>query len=282
MAVGVVGHVGQGANPLLVDAWQRLGIDASLLDADAAVEGLRGGDVALIRLDVLPTLDGIEPGLERAAELAAAGVRVLNVADALLAVHDKLETARRLQVAGVPHPPTAKLARVDEPLPLAPPLVLKPRFGSWGRDVFRCESERDARRCLAEIRTRSWFERQGVLVQELLPASVRDLRLLVAGAAVVGAATREAAPGEWRTNISLGGRLLPATLSEQAAALALAAVAAVGGDFMGVDLFPDGRGGYVVLELNGAVEFDHSSSLPHRDVYADAAIALGLLDDSEL
>ncbi len=35
-------------------------------------------------------------------------------------------------------------------------------------------------------------------------------------------------------------------------------------------------GGYVVVELNGAVEFDAQYSLPGHDVYGDAAAALGL------
>ena len=46
-------------------------------------------------------------------------------------------------------------------------------------------------------------------------------------------------------------------------------------DLIGVDLLPV-DGGFVVLELNGAVEFDELYSLPGQDVYLDAARALAI------
>lgn len=45
---------------------------------------------------------------------------------------------------------------------------------------------------------------------------------------------------------------------------------------MGVDLLQLQDGQYVVLELNGAVDFDERYSFGGRDVYAEAARALGL------
>src|SRR2546423_5386860 len=65
---------------------------------------LEPGDVALARLDVRPSLEGVEDGIAVLGSLAAYGVRVLNPAGALLACHDKLLTARLLRRAGVPHP----------------------------------------------------------------------------------------------------------------------------------------------------------------------------------
>ena len=52
-------------------------------------------------------------------------------------------------------------------------------------------------------------------------------------------ARASAAPGEWRTNVSLGGRLEPVDPPEEALRLAVAAIAAIGIDFAGVDLLPD-------------------------------------------
>ena len=103
-----------------------------------------------------------------------------------------------------------------------------------------------------------------------------DLRLLVAGGEVVGAAERTAAPGEWRTNRSLGGSVRPVEPHAAACAAGIAAARAVGADAVGVDLLPDG-GGYIVLELNGAVEFDPVYSRSGGDVYADLARAAGLI-----
>jgi glutathione synthase/RimK-type ligase-like ATP-grasp enzyme len=71
-----------------------------VLTPAGALRELRDGDVALGRLDVLPTLDGVDDGLWVLGELEARGVTVLNGAPALLAAHDKLLTARLLRRAG--------------------------------------------------------------------------------------------------------------------------------------------------------------------------------------
>ena len=106
--------------------------------------------------------------------------------------------------AGVPHPATAHVPRRRRPRSIVPPYVVKPRFGSWGRDVFRCESDAELERLLAVAGGRPWFRALGAVVQELVGAGGRDLRLVVAGGAVVGAIERVAQPGEWRTNVALG------------------------------------------------------------------------------
>lgn len=274
----IVAHGTERTSPGLAAAWRRLGIDVELMAPERAVEELGQGDTALFRIDILPTLDGFEPGLGAAPELRFLGVRILNTPWAVLGAHDKLETARRLELAGIPHPRTACVLDPLAPVELEPPLVVKPRYGSWGRDVFRCESEPELRECLAAVRGRPWFRRQGALVQELVPSLSRDLRLVVAGGAVVGAAAREPQPGEWRSNVSLGARLLPAVPDEEATRLGLAAAAAVGGDLVGVDLLPLPAGGYVVLELNGTVDFDERYSLPGTDAYEETARALGLAE----
>jgi RimK family alpha-L-glutamate ligase len=284
LRVGVIGGPRQQTNPELVRAWCAAGIDAVLLSPEEACWRLWAGDVAVIRLDVRESLDGIEPGLRLLDPLRRRGVRVLNRPGALIAAHDKLETARRLRAAGVPHPRWAHVTSPGSAVDLAPPVVVKPRFGSWGRDVFLCESEQQLRRCLKEVRFKPWFLEHGALVQEVVSRATHDLRLIVAGRQVVGAARRNAAPGEWRTNVSLGGSLAHADPDRAQVALAVRAVAAIGMDLAGVDLLPLPDGGHVVLELNGAVDFDGRYSLRGGDAYLDAAAALRLLpaDQTEM
>ncbi|MGZ4335666.1 MAG: ATP-grasp domain-containing protein, partial [Gaiellaceae bacterium] len=194
---------------------------------------------------------------------------------ALLGVHDKFRTARLLSAAGVPHPRTGLLARGLSHSTIRPPLVIKPRYGSWGRDVYRCVNDAALVECLDAIGARTWFERHGAIAQELVPPCGHDLRVVVAGGRVIAAAERVAAPGEWRTNVSLGGRLRPAELSDDVVELARTAAAATGADLVGVDLLPSAQG-YVVLELNGAVDFDQRYAIGGSDVFAAAARALGL------
>ena len=262
----------------LVGCWRRHGLPAEFVTGREALATARPGDVVLGRLDVLPTLDGVEPGLVPLLLLERRGVRVLNPVRGLLAAHDKLRTARLLERARVPHPRTAPLVRGQDPAHFPTPCVVKPRFGSWGRDVFRCDSDADLARCLRELEERPWFRRHGAIVQELVSKSPRDLRVIVAAGRVVGAAERLAAPGEWRTNVSLGGSSRPTRPPEDAAELARTAAAVVGMDLVGVDMLPTTDGGYVVLELNGAVDFDDRYSLGETSVYLDVANALRLTE----
>ena len=275
--VGGVALVGSRANRTsiqLVEAWCDLGVDARLVSGRETV-ALGCDDVALGRLDVLSTVDGVEPGLLDLLLLERRGVPVRNPAAALLAAHDKLRTARLLAAAGIPGPRTGWVRSPGDPLPVPAPLVVKPRFGSWGTDVHRCSTDAEARELLHALGGRSWFRRHGALVQELVRSQGLDLRVLVAGGRVMGAATRTAAPGEWRTNISLGGHKAHADAGPKARELALAAAAALGCDLVAVDLLPL-NGGFVVLELNAAADFDQDYVHPGDDVYEDVARALGL------
>ena len=193
-------------------------------DAAGGARTLRPGDAALGRLDVLPTLDGMDDGLWALGALAARGVVVLNDPPSLLAAHDKLLTARLLRRHGLPHPATGHV-RGGQTAPLFDrPVVLKPRFGSWGSEVYRCDDADALVAALAEVRDTRWYRRHGAIIQDLVPPQGYDLRVLVAAGRVVGAAFRVAAPGEWRTNIALGGVRRPvAEPPREAAALALEA-----------------------------------------------------------
>ncbi|HEU0246298.1 MAG TPA: RimK family alpha-L-glutamate ligase [Gaiellaceae bacterium] len=272
--VGIVGWP-QATNELIVEAWRELGINAGMLSSADARSLLRRNDVAVGRFDVLATLDGVQPGLQVLAELERGGVRVINGVEALMNAHDKLRSARLLIGADLPHPRTVHITSPEQATEIMPPVVVKPRFGSWGTDVFRCETTDDLARMLAAVQSRPWFARHGALVQELVPPAGYDLRLIVASGHVVGATERVVGAGEWRTNVSLGATRRPSRPSAVACDLALSAADVVGAGLVGVDLLPTADG-YVVLELNGAVEFDRAYDIGDSNVFAAAAAALGL------
>jgi RimK family alpha-L-glutamate ligase len=269
MFVGVVAHQQTPTNIALA-----AGPGMQVLPPAEALRVLGEGDVAIGRLDVTPELDGIEVGLWELARLEANGVSVLNRPDTLVAAHDKLATARALEAARVPQPLTAHVTAPSLAVPIQPPVVVKPRFGSWGQDVFLCEDVAALRACLTELAPRTWFSRHGAIVQEFVPSFGRDLRLVVARDTVVGAIQRIAAPGEWRTNVALGATREPVSPPPEACAVALAAARAIEGDLVGVDLIPTPDGGFVVLELNAAVEFNQVYALDDADVFKRTLAAL--------
>jgi [lysine-biosynthesis-protein LysW]--L-2-aminoadipate ligase len=298
MKFAVVAHRRSATNEALVAAARAWGLDSELVDPRKALTSLEPGDVALARLDVREGLDGVESGTGELERLAASGVDVRNPPTSLVVAHDKLLTARALRLAGLPHPHTTLL---NPSLPAAVPelpIVLKPRFGSWGRDVERCTTAEELDAALVRLQRKPWFLEHGALAQELvdprgsgLEAStaeppmpgrkadaavdgrIWDLRLVVAGGSVVGAACRIARGGEWRTNAALGAQVEPVEPPPIAQALALAAARATRVDLVGVDLLPTPNGGFVVLELNGAVDF-RPLYAPQRDVFSDTVAAL--------
>lgn len=262
-------------NARLVAAWRALGIDAVLVTPGVAHDWLGRDDVIVNRLDVAPSLDGIEPGLGIISGLERSGVRIVNRPCSLAAAHDKLETARRLESAHVPQPHSVHVpAGARGVAGVEPPLVLKPRFGSWGTDVMLCRTRGEVDLALEWSRRRRWFRRHGAIAQAYVPHAA-DLRVVVAAGRVIGAIERRPARGDWRTNFSLGGSRRPVVPAMEAADLARAAADAVGADLVGIDLIaaPDG---YIVMEINGAVDFDRLYSLPGRDAYHEAADLLRL------
>jgi RimK family alpha-L-glutamate ligase len=260
------------ATTALVAALADAGATAARVEP-AMAAGLAGpGDIVVGRIDVLPDVSGIAPGLSDLARVAACGATVLNSPSALVAAHDKLVTAERFAERGVPHPKTVHVdGETIRDLDCFP-LVVKPRFGSWGRDVVRVSSRAELEAAAKLFARREWFREHGAIAQEYIDTRT-DLRVLVCCGSVVGAVSRVARPGEWRTNVALGARRRPALPDLAAQAVALAAAAAVDGDLVGVDLLPS-PDGWLALEVNGAPDFNEAYGLNGDDVFARIATLL--------
>jgi RimK family alpha-L-glutamate ligase len=228
MRLAIVANALSPTNRRLVLAARAAGLDTVFLPPRVAERTLGAGDVALGRIDVLPTLDGPEPGLQSLRALEERDVLVLNRAGALFAVHDKLTTALRLAAFGLPHPRTVYVGGAQDGF--AFPVVVKPRFGSWGNEVTLCRDGNALARCFRRIRRQRWFARQGALVQELVAPRGYDLRIVVSAGEIVGAVQRVAAPGEWRTNVALGASRATVVPPPRACELALRAASAFGID----------------------------------------------------
>src|SRR5262249_33814709 len=105
-------------NCALIEAFARQGQEARPARATSLLR-LGEDDLVIGRVDVLATLDGIEPGLPRMRQFERQGVQLLNSPSALCAAHDKLTTALLLGRGGGCEPRPAR--GHDGPLPSAPP-----------------------------------------------------------------------------------------------------------------------------------------------------------------
>jgi len=99
------------------------------------------GHVALLRGELPATLY---------ESLEAAGIFVVNSAAATALAKDKVASAAFFKAIGAYHPHTVVVDWTNSALPLAPPFVLKPRFGKMGRGIKLVETSADWATCLLE------------------------------------------------------------------------------------------------------------------------------------
>ena len=212
--------------------------------------------------------------MDALGQLAASGVVVVNAPRAIEAAVDKYLALCRLQAAGIDVPKTRVCQTPGDALrawqELGGDVVVKPLFGSEGRGLVRVDDDG-----LAE-RTFSLLAQLGsvLYLQEFVPHAGFDLRLLLIGRRVL--AMRRHAVGDWRTNLSRGGRAEPVEIDDELASLAHRAAAAVGARHAGIDVLTGLDGRRYVLEVNAVPGWKGLSSALRTDV---AQLVLNDLED---
>ncbi len=214
------------------------GFDDRLPDA-VFVRCLSGGsfEAVTVRLGILHAL-------------RESGVPVINDARAIERCVDKSMTSFLLARAGIRSPATwvteqrATAHRIVAREAATGPLVLKPLFGSQGRNLRLIASPDDlpdpgAVAGVYYLQRFVGIERDG---------GFRDFRLLVWQGRVVAAMMRHAP--HWITNVKRGGRPVAAVPDHAMHELALRAATAVGTDLAGVDILYDAEDQPTVLEVN--------------------------------
>lgn len=195
------------------------------------------------------------------------GVPVVNAPSAIERCVDKAATTLRLLLAGLPTPPTwtaqdeaAARAIVEAEVLPERPLVLKPLFGAQGKGLLllRGPDELPPPEAVGGL---YYLQRYvgGTSVFE-------DFRVFVVGAEPVAAMRRQGR--SWITNIHQGSTptALPAT--GELADLAMAATAAVGTDYAGVDLIRGPEGRLMILEVNSMPAWQGLQSVTTTDIAA--------------
>jgi ribosomal protein S6--L-glutamate ligase len=228
-----------------------VGIGPEPARVEAGGVDLLGADGVLVRMMPPGSLEQVVFRMDALHRVAAKGVPVLNPPRAVEAAVDKYLTLALLEAAGIPVPPTWAGQSAAEAMAafdaLGGDVVVKPLFGSEGRGLVRISQRELA------WRTFHALERLGAVLylQQVIRHAGYDLRVFVLRGCVLGSMRRHAIPGEWRTNVSLGGHAEPYRLEPVAERLAIEAARAVGAEMAGVDLIPDlDRGRLVVLEVN--------------------------------
>lgn len=210
---------------------------------------LAGFDAALVRTMPAGSLEQVVFRMDVLHAAAAAGMPVMNPPRAVETCVDKYLTNVRVAQAGLPTPATVVCQRADDALAafadLGGDVVVKPLFGAEGRGMVRVSDPDLAWRTFHAIE-----QTRGVIyLQEFVRHPGWDVRAFVLGGRVIGA-MRRTNPGDWRTNVAVGGTAEMYELARPEAELAVRAAAATGAVVAGVDLLVDRHGEWFVIEVN--------------------------------
>lgn len=239
-----------------------LGTTGSAIWSDRPVEPT-SVDIVVPRVGTSVT----ELGCSVVAQFEAMGVPVLNRAEAILRARDKLRSLQLLAAARIQMPTTCVVRSVDELDEAIEhvggiPCVLKLLKGTQGIGVMLAES----REGLESMLQAFWSLGHTVLLQEFVNESRgRDVRAFVVGDKVVGAMRRQAAIGEFRSNIHRGGKGLPLELAEADAKEVLRAARVLGLEVAGVD-YLESDTGPKVIEVNASPGFQGLEAATGRDI----------------
>lgn len=105
-----------------------------------------------------------------------------------------------------------------------------------------------------------------ILVQEFIEeANGADIRCFVVGGKVIAAMKRQAAEGEFRSNLHRGGTAQLIKLTKEERATAVAAAKAMGLNLCGVDILQS-KNGPVVMEVNSSPGLEGIENATSKDV----------------
>lgn len=212
-------------------------------------EALEGFDAVIPRIGASQTFYGT--AVVRQFEMM--GVFPANESQAISRSRDKLRCLQLLAREGIGLPVTgcASATRdIDGLINVVggPPLVVKLIEGTQGIGVILAETRKAATAVIEAFRGLDAH----ILVQEFIKeAGGADIRCFVVGNRVVAAMKRQAAQGEFRSNLHRGGTPDKITLSPEERATARRAAKVMGLNVAGVDILRSNHGP-AVIEVNSS------------------------------
>ena len=235
-------------------------------------------DAVVVRTMSGGTFEAVTLRLGVLQALRELGVTVWNDARTIEHCVDKSMTSFLLARAGIPTPSTWAMESYEQARAVvereatAGPLVLKPLFGSQGRGLMLIRSAEDLPQ-VEQTAGRVFYLQRFIGAEQ--DDGYHDFRLLVVQGRVIAAMRRHSS--HWITNIKRGGRPVAVAVNDEMKTLALRAAAAVGANFVGVDIVygPDERP--TVLEVNSMPAWSGLQKVTPMNIasaFADALTAV--------
>ncbi|MDA9556484.1 ATP-grasp domain-containing protein [Vibrio sp.] len=235
--------------------------DINLANAIANNGKIICNDVAVDELDLFFTYNAGQqtPFQVYMYETVSSLIPTVNNYNAFRLTEDKFKTADRLSRAGITCSDHLLVNRnnIEE---LKKSLadwnfnaIYKPVDGWGGSGLVKLESERDLDLLLPYFESQSTPE---FYVERMIKNDFTDYRVDIVDGQYIACYGRAAKAGEWRTNVSSGGHVIPREPTPEIVDLALRAAKATGLEIAGVDIIYDVEfDRYVVIEVNGIPAF---------------------------
>lgn len=181
------------------------------------------------------------------AHLESMGIPVFNNARISALCNDKRATARHFAARSLPFVATAFADDACRAQPFSYPVVVKAACGCGGRQVYLCTNDAEYGRAFDQIRP------DAAVVQPLLNAGGRDVRLYMLGGKLRAAMERYSDGADFRSNFGLNGKARPYLPDVALETLALRAIDGLDAGLVGVDFLLDEKGGVYLNEIEDAV-----------------------------
>lgn len=247
------------------------------LDADTPEIHYRGGKI-------LDNFDAVIPrirpsmtyyGCALTRQFEALKVFALNNAAAITQSRDKLFSLQLLLNNGVDIPTTGfanSPLDTDDLIKMVggSPLIVKLLEGTQGKGVVLAETKKAAESVINAFKSLN----ANILVQEFIKeANGKDLRLFVVDGKVVAAMQREAAPGEFRANIHMGGSASVVKVTPEEKKIAIKAAKAMDLKVAGVDIIRSSKGP-LLLEVNSSPGLEGIEGATNKDIAGEMIKAI--------
>jgi ribosomal protein S6--L-glutamate ligase len=207
-------------------------------------------DVCFVRSFGPGTCEQLTRRISMIEHMELSGIRVVNPTYSFRRARDKYSTQYALSGAGIPIATTYTTESMERAYRRSQEMgvsVYKPILSSMGKGSLRFDDP--------DIAYNAWkmLSRVGMplIVQEYLENPGRDIRVFVVGGKVIASAYKYGVPGEWKTNVAQGGKMVDEPVPEEILDLGVRAAEALGLIYSGVDVMETPRGP-VVLEANGS------------------------------